>query len=855
MTDRALPEESGFDLQIDAGIFSEARRLFEGERFEASLRAVRQALAHVTPPSPATGSGPSVRDGVVLQAWALHQLRRYDECRQWLRTARAQNLLPPDDPEALLVELWIAWSEGHHLEVVRLAGEQIASYQDGLSPLLGEFLFIRGNARAHLGEYPEALADCDAAYQFFRVLGRRRQEAEVCNVIGTVNLQSARFGEALDWLRRSLALNEELGLTRRAAANRLNMGIAHYKRGDYGRARASIERALAAQAQADESRNFVCRARIALGNVCRLERDFDAARSNLMTAYTLATGQRLPREECLALEFLGDVFRDEARPQEARRYYTRAMTIAQRLAPDGDLAVELGRREGECLLMSGQPQAALPVLEEVRQQAAHLGDRFEEGVVLRCLGMATAQMGDWPAARDHLLSSLELLAGSEARHEEGLTRLELAELWGRRTAGPPGSAAGRRRAPAPAGEPGVALEEALAHALAARHIFRDLSLPDLLARAEALVAGLMARRLDRPAPSAWRPRRAASGSAATPAESGEAGGRAGTGSVGAEASSPPQPQTVMEGRNGGQPIIVASPRLKSLLERAERFAAFSEPVLVTGETGTGKELIARHIHALSPRRDGPFLAINCAAVPGTLFEREFFGHHRGAFTSADADSPGYVATAEGGTLFLDEIGELPLESQPKLLRLLQDGTYTRLGDPRERTSRVRLIAATNADLDRLVAEGRFREDLHYRLRVLELALPPLRERSEDILPLLDHFLSEFAGRPLHARRVFDERSLRLLHRHGWPGNVREAIMVARRAVIELSAGGQLRLALGKGADAIVLTGGAGPAGEVEEAERLLAVLRETGGNKAEAARLLGVSRQTLYRWLKRLDIS
>jgi transcriptional regulator with PAS, ATPase and Fis domain len=296
--------------------------------------------------------------------------------------------------------------------------------------------------------------------------------------------------------------------------------------------------------------------------------------------------------------------------------------------------------------------------------------------------------------------------------------------------------------------------------------------------------------------------------------------------------------------------------MRAVLRQAEAYAAFPEAVLIRGETGTGKELVARRIHALSSRCNRPFVAVNCAAIPATLFEREFFGHRKGAYSGADDDTPGFVALADGGTLFLDEVGELPWELQPKLLRLLQDGTYTRLGDPRERRVDVRLLAATNANLDSLAEAGRFRQDLNYRLKVLELELPPLRERPDDIVPLLDHFLSRFCGGPTSAWTYFGESSIRALQQYSWPGNVREILMVARRAHIGLATEDRVHVQIVTNGTSLTLTGpGADTPRGPATRRRVLAALADANGNKAEAARRLGVSRQTLYRWLRRLGIS
>jgi PAS domain S-box-containing protein len=241
-------------------------------------------------------------------------------------------------------------------------------------------------------------------------------------------------------------------------------------------------------------------------------------------------------------------------------------------------------------------------------------------------------------------------------------------------------------------------------------------------------------------------------------------------------------------------IIGESPALKQMLARLEAVAQTSASVLIEGESGVGKELVAHVIHARSPRSQGPLVKVNCASIPHELFESEFFGHVKGAFTGAHRDRVGRFQLADGGTIFLDEVGEIPLDLQSKLLRVLQESEYERVGDDRTHTVDVRVIAATNRDLAQAVAEGRFREDLFYRLSVFPIEVPPLRARGEDVVQIAAHFLErtcqEFGHRPL----TLSKQQATLLKRYEWPGNVRELKNVIERAVI-LSRGKILRLDL------------------------------------------------------------
>lgn len=288
--------------------------------------------------------------------------------------------------------------------------------------------------------------------------------------------------------------------------------------------------------------------------------------------------------------------------------------------------------------------------------------------------------------------------------------------------------------------------------------------------------------------------------------------------------------------------------------------ASQAPAIVTGESGTGKELVARVMHDLSPHAQGPFVAINAAAIPENLIEAELFGHEKGAFTGATNTRPGCFELANGGTLFLDELAEMPLALQPKLLRVLQDGRVRRLGGKQEFTFNVRVVAATNRDLLESIAEGKLREDLYYRLNVFTIALPPLRERKSDIPLLVQHFIDGFNQKHQGHVRGAQEDVLKLMEEYDWPGNVRElrnvierAFILARGEWIEVSHMPRyIREAKNKPEDKVVLAVGLTAA----EAERafILKTLESVGYNKSEAARQLGLDVKTIYNKLKEYGV-
>jgi formate hydrogenlyase transcriptional activator len=293
-----------------------------------------------------------------------------------------------------------------------------------------------------------------------------------------------------------------------------------------------------------------------------------------------------------------------------------------------------------------------------------------------------------------------------------------------------------------------------------------------------------------------------------------------------------------------------------VLKQVETVAPTDSTVLITGETGTGKELIARAIHQLSPRRERTFVKVNCAAIPTGLLESELFGHERGAFTGAIAQRIGRFELAHGGTIFLDEVGDIPLELQPKLLRVLQEQEFERLGSTQTTRVDVRLVAATNRDLAEMVAARTFRSDLYYRLRVFPLHMPPLRERQEDIPALVRYFVEKHAQRMNRTVETIPAETLDLLVRYSWPGNIRELENLIERAVI-VSPGPVLRVPLGELkapseplADSLTL--------RAAERDHILKALEATNwvlaGPRGAAARL-GMKRTTLQSKMRKLGVT
>jgi len=313
----------------------------------------------------------------------------------------------------------------------------------------------------------------------------------------------------------------------------------------------------------------------------------------------------------------------------------------------------------------------------------------------------------------------------------------------------------------------------------------------------------------------------------------------------------------IEGRHLFKGIISVSDAMEEALNLAARVAPSQATVLLRGESGTGKEVVARAIHAASPRRDGPFVAVNCAALNANLIESELFGHEKGAFTGADRQRRGRFEQADGGTLLIDEVVEIPVETQAKLLRVLQERTFERVGGDETTRVDVRIIAAASRDIEALIAEGRFREELFYRLNVVTIHLPPLRSRRADIPPLVEHFLNHYAKENRKAIAGVSREAMDLLMKYDYPGNVRELENLIERAVV-IARGSLLTT---DDLPVLLRSGPPSPSSHLSitlpdmikslEREVIARALRDTGGNQSRAAAVLGLTERTLRYKLKK----
>jgi len=718
-------------------------------------------------------------------------------------------------------------ARGEAQAAVTQARELLRDVPDAPDALRAILLYYCARCEFELGRIDESSATATRALELADKIGDQPKAALALLMLGIAAYRNGDLILARDYAEQALGLFRRLGDEGRVAIARNNIGLIHKQLCEWDSALAAFRSVLEIQRRlglygetalplmnmgivhqkmgewtaAEEHYRacesvmlqlgndmFLARTYIGLGNVARLQRKFPEAETHLLAALDRARRKAANREEVLALEFLGELDFDRGRPERAVSRYHEAMTLAERSAPEGDLIVEIERRRAEALVALGRLDEAERSLDRATRLARLTDDKLEHAIAHRVAGEIAVARGRRLDARQSWEQAATLLSACRERFESARVQLLLARSTDDARA-------------------------ARTHALRACSLFAEVGSQFWMEQAEAELARLM-----------------------------------GPGLV----TAPTRSDSLLGKRHRAPGLVGASNAMRTAETLARRAAATELSVLITGETGTGKELVARTIHSQSPRAARPFLAVNCGALRADLALSQLFGHRKGAFTGAHAEGVGLVEAAHGGTLFLDEAGELPLDVQVTLLRFLESGEYLRLGETQVRRADVRIIAATNRVLRGGDAERMFRRDLLYRLNEIEIRLPALRERVEDIVPLAKHFLSFYGG--LDGPRLSHDGES-LLVSYGWPGNVRELENVMKRLAALHSGSGELDV------HAILPLLADPPQRASEQADRranerdeIVIAWRQAHGNKSRLADLLGVSRKTLYARLKRLDL-
>jgi len=709
--------------------------------------------------------------------------------------------------EYILLKFRLLKSRSQISKAIRFLSRTLKTLKDNdiehfVRYLLGEAYFWSGN-------YLQSNYLLQRCYTYYLRSNNNHMLGVVLHELGYIAYQRRFYDIAENYFEKALESFEKVGRKYQIAATNMMLGILNYKIGRYDEA---LDRFEIAKENfiACGNRKGLLQVTIDRARVKIYREKYKEAVSLLEESYKLASELGLPREESLSLEFLGEISCLTGEYEKALEYLKRAEEIALKMAPEGDVAVEVFRRLGETYLGMERFEEAEEYLSKAYRVAEKLEDRSEFGAVLRLYGVLSAKKKDIDLSRAFFNESIVTLKVIKDRYELGRTCIEAAKTYRELLSGSGLSGTIEREL----------LSDAKDYAVEALHIFSELGIERKVEECRRLVEEIEA---DRPAVGEGR-----------------------------------RTVRVMfkdEWLHEGL-IVGRSAAMLEVLELVRRFAPSDVSVLVTGETGTGKELVARLIHRLSGRSKGPFVAVNCASIPESMFESELFGHRRGAFTGADRDHVGLVEKADGGTLFLDEISELTSRQQASLLRVLQERRVKRVGETSERPVDIRLITASNESVESLFESGKLRPDFYYRISGNVIGLPPLRERREDVEAIFSYYLNML----LPGARV-EEGLLDYLHEYHWPGNVRELVNLVQVLAVLAESSGVVRVSNLpmniRGGDPELSAMGSFrfSRNKRDDLQRAITdALRECGGNKSAAARRLGISRSTLYKRMQELGI-
>jgi transcriptional regulator with PAS, ATPase and Fis domain len=658
-----------------------------------------------------------------------------------------------------------------------------------------------GSACQWMGRFSEAGAWFEEALVAARRCADSSLEANALSSRALLHMLLGQPDSALTTIDAAIAIYQQSSDHRQIARCRLNRGIFRSKVGQLISAHEDLNACLEEFVQSGLA-TYANSGRLALARVLRLLGNPRESQSLVEDVRRNASEGNDPRSEIIALEYLGDLSLDTGNLASAREHYEESFKLAERVGTSTDLYLETSYRYGLALGLSGDaPQLAIALCERAAALARELNDGYELAAALfaqaRCI-LASDEEGK---AETILKESSQVASRIGDRFTRAAVSLALSKVAFAR---------------------GDSLE-AVGLATEAKREFEALPAPRWIAEADTwlteLATGIATRTL---VENVSHPKSAAARS---------------------EIGIVPL---------GGIPsFITADQHVRQLLTTTLKLAPRSLSMLVLGETGTGKELVAEAIHNASDRK-GPFVPVNCGALPGDLLEAELFGHARGAYTGADRERGGLIEFSHRGTLFLDEIGDMPLKAQARLLRALERGEVRRLGENAPRLVDLRIVAATHRNLLEMVSAGDFRLDLYHRLTGFVITIPPLRERAGDVELLIDHFLAGFAREQDKVVQIAPEVRSQLAH-HAWPGNVRQLRNVVHR-LVSLSEAGQTLSRM-----PFELEGAESPrslpeALDAEERRRILAALQASNWNKAKAAAALGASRTTLIGKMKRLGI-
>ena len=728
--------------------------------------------------------------------------------------SRARGRISPDAHPELLARLQLEVARAlielsQYEEALRNCERANAYFRDrGLTGPLAHAYNCFGRIYFRLGDLDKAKEFYEASLHLFRWdLNDEEGVIRAHNNLGVLYRHLSDWRQATWHMLRSMEISTRLGNFAFIAVTSANLGIVHLKAGSWDEAREHFDRALTSYVQIGKDAG-VARMRIGLATIASFRHDFAAAEAHLTAAAQITARLGCSREQMLCLFGRGELCQEMNQFDDALSFYDQALEMARQIAPEGDTVHELERRRSEVFTLRGDLPEAQKAAEDALEHSIRLKDQLEEGATRRVLAQIHTLEGRSAEANTQARHAIRLLEAIHERFELARAYLEQAQ----RLKGVPDAERTR---------------EAQNFAFKALSLFENLGLEDSVDGCESLLRELHA-------PSwltAPRPDRA-----------------------------PHHPSSQTQDVARAHGFITQNQRTLEVVRKASELLSTPARVLLQGETGVGKNLLAYMFRTFEVERGRPFVEVNCTSLPGDLVESELFGYVRGAFTGAAITKRGIFEDADGGTIFLNEIGELSERTQVKLLQVLDDGTYRRLGEVRSRQLNVRIVSATNKDLDAAVRAGWFRADLYYRLGQVVLSLPPLRERREDIPLLIRNYLDELSARE-GRQVVLSEDALEYLVSLPWLGNVRELkhkiesvfLCAGRQELLDRASMTRILYPGGAGAPAGVYPS-RGLRGKVDmvKREEVLAALSRNGGNRSRAAVELGITRRHLIRLLKQI---
>ncbi len=764
-------------------------------------------------------------------ARAAYYLSLFDRSKQFLNSLSAvlENNVP-DHINLFLLESSLIKSNifrrqgSYELSLEEMENASTQGIEEIKPELIVEKLLSEGACYFYLSRIEAAQERLESALG----LSTRQKDSflrsRVMLMLGLVAQEKGLMDMALDYYIRSGEISRRDSDYYGEAAAALNEAIVLYRRGLLD---SSGERVDLAASIFDQIGWWLglCRCRLARGNIERIRGDIEGAERFYDQAGMLAGEHQFKREAVLALICRGRLYLDREDLSGAEELVRKGLEEAGRIAPDGDLSAEGAGALAGIMIRRGDMDEAEEYLGEALRIYERLNDNTGIGEINRMMAEVSCSRGDTKKGGELFRRSADILKKTGSSFELARTLVIHAE-----------NLISRHRSSLANDAEGVGREykneaEFRKIAIEANHLLSSTDSELWRRRAEDLLEDAV--------------------SPGRRCEFSVTGGGEGNDVVEIRYS---------PAMNLGNHFVSISPPVARMIKRLELAAESSRAVLVTGETGTGKELVASMIHRMSIRSDGPFVAVNCASVPDHLFESEFFGHRRGCFTGASRERRGIFREADGGTLFLDEIGELTSVQQVKLLRVLQEGKIRPIGENREVPVDVRIVSATNQDMEEKLRNKTLRADFFYRINAEEIHIPPLRERREDIAPLI---VFSLCGNGNGREKVRIERkALRFLQDYSWPGNVRELFAIMERAghicnggVITCSAlPERIRKSEGRMKSGYSVEMRRNARMDKEEGNNLRKVIIMCNGNKTEAAKILGISRGTLYKRLKQAGL-